>query len=325
MPQNGLQIPCLELMDQFFDGIYVVDRNRKIVFWNRCAEKITGYASEEVLGKCCADNILRHVSLEGESLCKNGCPLMATMDDATPRVVDVYLHHKAGYRVPVQVRVLPLRDGSGEIAGSIEIFVDTSSREDMFRQLKDMERSLYQDELTAIGNRKLAEIRLSELMGAFREHGQIFGVLFVDIDHFKRVNDAHGHPVGDRVIRFVARALQNGLRPTDRVCRFGGEEFLCLLPNIAPEELRQVGERVRMLVERSGLDLPMMTLRVSVSVGGALCRNGDTSFAVIERADKAMYRAKELGRNRVVISQNDDMTLPCLDPVSANGEPDGEL
>jgi diguanylate cyclase (GGDEF)-like protein len=147
-------------------------------------------------------------------------------------------------------------------------------------------------------------------MGAFREHGQSFGVLFIDIDHFKRVNDIHGHQVGDRVIRLVARTLQNGLRPTDRVCRFGGEEFLCLLPNITSEEMRQVAERLRVLVEQSGLDLPMGTLQVSVSIGGALSRKGDTPFSIIDRADQAMYRAKELGRNRVVVPESREMSSP---------------
>lgn len=325
MKQSVLPIPCLALLEQFFDGVYVVDRQRRIVFWNKSAERITGYGRDEVLGRCCADNILRHISLEGKPLCEHGCPLHATMLDAQTRTVDVYLHHKAGNRVSVQVRALPLIDESGEIVGSVEIFVDTSRQEDMFRQLKELERSLYQDELTGVGNRKFAEVRLSELLGAFREHGQTFGVLFIDIDHFKRVNDIHGHPVGDRVIQLVARSLQNGLRPTDRVCRFGGEEFLCILPNLTVEEMRTVAERLRMLVEQSGLDLPTGTLRVSVSVGGALCGDGDTSFAVIERADQAMYRAKDLGRNRVVISQNEDISLSYPELNSVEGMPKGAL
>jgi diguanylate cyclase (GGDEF)-like protein/PAS domain S-box-containing protein len=310
MRKAGFQAPCLELLDQLFDGIYLVDLQRRIVFWNACAERITGYGRDEVLGRSCTDNILRHVSLDGEPLCEHGCPLQATMRDGQPRTVDVYLHHKAGHRVPVRVRSLPLRDEAGEIAGSIEIFEDKSSQESIFRQLKEMERSIYQDELTGIGNRKFAEVRMSELMGAFREHGQSFGVRFIDIDHFKRVNDIHGHQVGDRVIRLVARTLQNGLRPTDRVCRFGGEEFLCLLPNITSEEMRQVAERLRVLVEQSGLDLPMGTLQVSVSIGGALSRKGDTPFSIIDRADQAMYRAKELGRNRVVVPESREMSSP---------------
>lgn len=301
MKGGKLDLPCQEVLNQFFDGVYVVDRDRKILFWNASAEKITGYSSQDVLGKCCADNILRHVTLHGKPLCEDGCPLQATLLDAKPRSADVYLHHKAGHRVPVSVRSSPLYDEDGSVWAVIEIFSDNSRHEAMFRQLKSMERSLYQDDLTGIGNRKFAEIRLSELLGAQREHGQTFGLLFVDIDYFKRVNDTYGHQIGDSILQLVARTLQNGLRPTDRVCRFGGEEFICLLPNVDRDDVLQIAERVRMLVERSWLDTALGALSVSISVGGTLCQAGDTSQSVVERADRAMYLAKEQGRNCVIV------------------------
>lgn len=293
---------CRTLLDHFFDGVYIVDRERKILFWNDSAEKITGYAREEVIGKCCADNLLRHVTPGGEPLCRLGCPLKGTIEDGLPRAAEVYLHHKAGYRVPVQVRSNPIFDENGSIQGAVEIFTDDSRHEAVFRQLKDLERSLYQDALTGIGNRKFADIRMSELMGAYRDHGQGFGVLFADIDRFKSINDTYGHAIGDRVISLVARTLQNGLRPTDRVCRFGGEEFLCLLPNVDLEDLSQVAERVRMLVERAWLDTSGEALRVTVSVGGTLVCPWDTPATLVERADRNMYAAKGAGRNRVFIT-----------------------
>jgi diguanylate cyclase (GGDEF)-like protein/PAS domain S-box-containing protein len=302
MLEHTLGMKCLAFFDHFFDGVYVVDTDRRIVFWNRSAELISGYTREEVLGKSCADNLLRHVTLDGESLCRSGCPLRATMDDGLSRSAEVYLHHKHGHRVPVHVRANPLRDDASNIVGAVEIFADNTRHEAVFRQLKDMERSLYQDALTGIGNRKFAEVRLSELMGAFREHGQEFGCLFADIDHFKSVNDTYGHAVGDKVIALVARTLQNGLRPTDRVCRYGGEEFVCLLPNIDMEELLQIAERVRMLVERAWLDTSSGgALRVTISVGGAVVRAGDSTGSLVERADRNMYHAKQGGRNRVVV------------------------
>ena len=295
---------CLAFLDHFFDGVYVVDTNRKIIFWNRSAEKISGYTRSEVIGKRCADNILRHVTVDGTPLCQTGCPLAGTMVDGQPRAAEVYLHHKHGHRVPVLVRANPIRDGLGNIHGAVEIFTDDSRTEAVFRQLKDMERSLYQDALTGIGNRKFADIRMSELMGAYRDHGQPFGILFADIDRFKSINDNYGHAIGDKIIALVARTLQNGLRPTDRVCRWGGEEFLCMLPNVDREDLQQVAERVRMLVERAWLDTSGDALRVTISVGGTLACPWDSASSLIERADRNMYAAKEAGRNRVVIRED---------------------
>lgn len=289
------------ILNKFFDGVYLVDRQKQILFWNDSAEKITGYTAAEAMGKCCADNLLRHVDVRGTSLCENGCPLSATLVDGKARSANVFLHHKGGHRVPVQVRVSPLYDQLGSICGCVEIFTDNSRYEDMFRQLRETERQLYQDELTGVGNRKFVDLRMSELLGAYRDHGQPFGVLFLDIDHFKRVNDTYGHAIGDEVIRMVARTVQNGLRPTDRVCRFGGEEFVCLLSGVDREDLRLVAERARMLVELSWLDTDLGALRVTVSIGGAVVRSGDGAASLIERADQNMYRAKQSGRNRVMM------------------------
>lgn len=292
----------LLLLDHFFDGVYIVDEKRKILFWNKSAERITGYTASEAMGKCCHENLLRHVTTQGVPLCENGCPLEGTMSDGMPRAADVYLHHKSGHRVPVQVRASPMYDKNSLIRGAVEIFTDNTHHAAVFRQLKEMERSLYQDSLTGIGNRKFADIRLSELMGAYVDHGQPFGVLFVDIDHFKAVNDTYGHATGDKVLALVARTLQNGLRPTDRVCRWGGEEFVCLLPNVDRVELQQVAERARVLVDRSWLDTGLGALRVTVSIGGTLAQVWDSASSLVERADRNMYMAKQAGRNRVVVS-----------------------
>jgi len=301
MIEDVLGKVCIALFHQFFDGLYIVDRQRRILFWNSSAERITGYTSLEALGRCCADNLLRHVTAAGVSLCENGCPLAGTIEDGRPRAAEVYLHHKAGHRVPVLVRSSPLHGADGAICGVVEIFTDNSRHEAAFRQLKDMERAMFQDALTGVGNRKFAEIRLSELMGGFTAHGQPFGVLFVDIDRFKSVNDRFGHCIGDQVIALVARTLQNGLRPTDRVCRWGGEEFVCLLPNVDREDLMYVAERVRVLVERAWLDIEGGALRVTISVGGALAMPGEEACGLVDRADRNMYEAKRTGRNRVVV------------------------
>lgn len=293
---------CASLLDHFFDGVYVVDGDRKILYWNKSAEKITGYLEEEMLGMSCADNRLRHVTNLGEPLCERGCPLLGTIHDCLPRSAEVYLHHKFGHRVPVQIRAHPLYDKDGLVCGAVEIFSDNTRQEMVFRQLKDLERSLYQDALTGVGNRKFAEVRLSELMGAWRDHGQPFGVLFVDIDHFKQVNDTYGHQTGDKIIQLVARTLQNGLRPTDRVFRFGGEEFLCLLPGTDHEGMGLAAERLRALVERSWLDTVSGALRVTVSIGGAISGVGETADVIVEQADQQMYKAKMEGRNRTCIA-----------------------
>ncbi len=102
-----------EMLDNLSEGIYFVDANRRITYWNKAAETITGRTAAQVIGFKCADNILAHVDAKGTQLCAAGCPLASTMTDGVPRQVSAYMLHKKGYRVPVNIRVNPIRDERG--------------------------------------------------------------------------------------------------------------------------------------------------------------------------------------------------------------------
>jgi len=111
-----------QLLESLFDGVYYVDRDKVIRFWNKAAERITGYSKADVIGKACADQLLRHVDDKGQELCKGGCPVSKTLQDGSVHELNVYLHHKLGYRVPVSVRVSPVKNENGRIIGAIEVF-----------------------------------------------------------------------------------------------------------------------------------------------------------------------------------------------------------
>lgn len=150
------------------------------------------------------------------------------------------------------------------------------------------------DPLTATHRRWYGEQRLKELV----DGGDVVAVAMVDIDRFKLVNDHHGHAVGDQVLTAVGRTLVAGLRSNDLVCRWGGEEFLLILPDTPPDGAMLVAERLRAAVAALS-DLP---LTVTVSIGVASCAQDDTHFEVVARADEALYQAKDDGRNQVVLA-----------------------
>lgn len=157
------------------------------------------------------------------------------------------------------------------------------------------------DPLTGLANRRRTDYRGSEAFKQARLSGQPFCVLAIDIDHFKQVNDTHGHAVGDVVLQRVGRECQRTLRKLDLMGRIGGEEFTGLLPETAEPAACFVAERLRAGVEGLDLDDVVPGLRVTISLGVAQMREGDPDFAaVLARADAAMYRAKQAGRNRVV-------------------------
>jgi diguanylate cyclase (GGDEF)-like protein/PAS domain S-box-containing protein len=289
----------VELLDCMHDGVYLVDRRRTIRFWNRACEQITGYGASEVIGRRCFDNILRHVDDDGRRLCVGLCPLAHAMRDGSPRTARVWLHHKLGHRVPVQVRVRPVRDEEGRIIGAIETFREDSAASTLRERIAELEHQAMIDPLTGVPNRRFLELTLPSRLNELRRHGTPFLVAYADIDHFKAVNDAYTHPVGDAVLRMIAATLAGNLRGSDALARVGGEEFVLLLHHASPLASQAICERLRALVASSCLEVAGAEVSVTISLGATLATAADTPEALLERADALLYASKHAGRNQV--------------------------
>jgi diguanylate cyclase (GGDEF)-like protein len=224
--------------------------------------------------------------------------LQRCADSATPAPVDLpgttlrleaaraLLQH-AGRAEPAA-----LPDSLPYLQGLIDQLVELSSR----------------DPLTGLANRRSFDLALAREVDRVARSGESALLLVADIDHFKRVNDAHGHAAGDEVIRAVGQALTDSVRPMDLVARVGGEEFAVLLPNCPASFGPQVAQRVRQRVADSAVQLGgTLALHVTISVGGAFAPQWVRSTPALwmERADQQLYRAKSEGRDRV-----------CLEPMS---------
>ncbi|MHB0897782.1 MAG: sensor domain-containing diguanylate cyclase [Spirochaetales bacterium] len=290
-----------DFMSRLDSGVYFVDRQRRITFWNDAAEKMTGYSRERALGSRCSDNLLRHITPDGVQLCLRGCPLAGTISDGKVRETDVYMHHSSGHRVPITVWAAPLTDETGTIIGAIEIFSDRRDRSALLSELERLRHEVLSDPLTGLGNRRYLDIMVESRLGAMREGAEPFGLFMADIDHFKLVNDEYGHDVGDKVLAMVAATLSSAVRPLDAAARWGGEEFILICPKVA-DALQSIAERVRMMVEQSWVELEDgRTLSVTISVGAAKVAKGDSLETLVKRADARMYEAKNRGRNRCVV------------------------
>jgi diguanylate cyclase len=169
---------------------------------------------------------------------------------------------------------------------------------EMQGRLRDEQRLSLLDALTQIPNRLAYDQRLAEEFTRWSRFNQPMCLAAWDIDHFKRINDAYGHRAGDKVLRIVADALSERLRATDFLARYGGEEFVMLLPGTEIEGAATVAEAMRTAVASLGFHFRGNPVGVTVSCGITLFRMGDTTDDAFERADKALYRAKQAGRNR---------------------------
>lgn len=289
------------LVDNLYDGIYFVDTERQITYWNKGAERITGYSEAFMVGKFCNHNILDHVTDEGRHLCIEGCPLLATIQDGEPHEAEVHLRHADGYRIPVVVRTSPIYNEDHEIIGAVEIFSNNQSLFRMKRRMIELEEGVFRDPLTGLGNRRLLEIKIQSALLEYRQHQIQSGLLFLDIDSFKQINDTYGHSTGDRILQNIAQNMNLHLRNTDLCGRWGGEEFIALLYNVDADKIPPIAEKLRAMIANSSITLGETKISVTVSIGVTLAREDDTQASIVERADQLMYRSKQGGRNRVMI------------------------
>lgn len=177
-----------KILDNVEEGIYFVDLNRKIVYWNKGAEKITGYSIKEAIDKQCSDNILIHINEKGENLCKSkSCPLSKTIFEKKYYRRKLYLHHKNGHRVPVLVIAFPVVDSAGKITGVVEILKDISHVSAISNELKEFKKLALLDHLTFLWNRRYMEKIIYSKTEEFKRYNIKFGILFIDIDDFKKI------------------------------------------------------------------------------------------------------------------------------------------
>lgn len=289
------------LLDHLQDGVYLVDSDACITYWNRGAERILGYSRDEVMGKPCTPAFLAHARTDETPYAGGRSPVSICLEDALPFEEEVFVTHRDGHQVPVYIRVSPVFGPGGETIGALEVFSDNSTRMQARRRIKELEELALLCPVTGVGNRRYAEMALHSAIEELNRFEWPFGVLFVDVDHFKHINDTYGHPIGDEVLRMVAHALRSSLRSFDFVGRWGGEEFVVVLPNITDEILERVGERCRQLIEVSEYQSEGRAIQVTVSIGGTMARQGETIQDCLDRADRLMYQSKRAGRNRVTL------------------------
>ena len=289
------------ILDNLYDCIYIVDKNRKIIYWNKAAEKLTGYTESEIVGSYCYDNILNHINNNGTKLCGYCCPLARSMKGWEVKKTNVFFHHKDGHRVPTSIKILPYRDEDDEIIGAIEIFSENFEQKYILKKIKELEKLSMLDELTQMPNRRYVQKVIKMKLKECRLTKINFGLIFIDIDNFKKVNDNYGHDVGDLVLKTISKTLSNNLREEDTIGRWGGEEFIGVFSEVNEEILKKLAEKLRMLVENTVIKINGKNIKVTISIGATIGTSQDDMNTLIKKSDDLLYYSKKNGKNCVTI------------------------
>jgi len=173
-----------------------------------------------------------------------------------------------------------------------------------FLMTQNLQQRATTDPLTGLFNRRAMDSVLAMETARAKRHGEHFAVIMADLDHFKKVNDQHGHEVGDEVLQELASRFRASLRGEDHVARWGGEEFLILLREAQPEIVMQVAEKIRQTVAQRPFSTKAGRISVTISLGAACHQVGEAADATIARADVALYQAKDEGRNRTILAKH---------------------
>lgn len=289
------------LLDCLSGGICAVNRDRVITYWNKNSETLTGYKKSDAVGKSCRDDILMYVDEQGRGVCENECMAIGTMNDGNPRRMEVYAHHRDGYRVPVLVRVLPLKNLEGQVIGAIEELYDNSAKLENTYKIEELEKCALLDSFTGLMKRRGLEMNLRTMFGVMHRYGWSYGVFFVDIDQLKRINDLYGPKIGDTVVKMVSKTLLHSVRASDMVGRWEGEEFMVIAMNVTENHLRTIANKIRVLIEQSGFFMGADAIRVTVSVSATVARSDDTMDSLLKRLNQLMLQGKASGKNCVSV------------------------
>lgn len=278
------------------DAVIVIDSKDRIHFWNRAAETMFGYSRELAMGEC----MHALITLE-EDRTKAWEGLKSFSQTGKGNVIDTVMEFTAvkkdGTLFPVERSVASFQMGGEWFAvGSIRDITERKKAEEALRELANS------DPLTGLNNRRFfLQIASIEFENA-RRRGTALSFCMIDIDHFKMVNDSHGHDVGDETLKMVASVLKNNLRKTDVVGRIGGEEFAVLLSGTGMDEAVETAERLLDAVRGKTVETCNKKVRVTVSIGVAsMSQQTREVETLLKFADKALYTAKEMGRGRVEI------------------------
>ena len=289
------------------DGVIVLDTYGRIADFNRSAALVLPELVRDAISSEAGKTLAGH-----EALCMNIAMNVEADFPFTLGSGEAARNYVA--------KISFIRNHNGETIGRIVMFQDNTETSRLLARLKELATL---DSLTGISNRRNFMEQANRQIALLARGGKPMAFVLLDLDNFKRLNDAHGHLVGDEALRRVAKALSSQVRPGDTVARFGGEEFICLLSEASPDAAPIVAERMRAAIE--GISIPIegdQPVGVTASLGVECVESvtGNESIdALLAHADTALYAAKEGGRNRVAVYRKTSVGERLRDGLGENG------
>ena len=301
------------------DAVISTDLAGNITYLNLVAERMTGWSRQEASDQPLQE-VLRIIDGDSREPALNPLVMAIQHNKSVGLSANCVLIRRDGYECAIEDTAAPIHDRHGQVTGAVAVFRDVSDARAMSLRMSYLAQH---DFLTELPNRMLLNDRLTQAIAAARRHGASLAVLFVDVDHFKRINDSLGHTIGDQLLKSIAQRLVTSVRTSDTVSRHGGDEFVVLLSELARSDHAALTADKILAALRAPHRIEDRDLRITASVGlGVYPDDGTDAETLLKNADRALLHAKENGRNRRQFFQAGTMsarTLPHSSDISHAG------
>ena len=288
------------IFDSFHDPFCIVDREYRIVKFNDAYARTKDKQPQELLGKTCHE-----VLYKKSGICEE-CVVQKTFLSADPCAKEKMLAVRGPGKSDawIEISTYPIFGRDHQVSHVVQYARDITERkraeEEKRLLIVNLNRLSTTDSLTGLLNRRALSDALQSEIERAQRYGNDLSLILCDIDRFKKINDTHGHATGDGALQAVAASLKRWLRKTDILGRYGGDEFMIILPETEPAGARQIAEKIRSAAAEIELNASGKSLGISLSIGVASCCTAvDTMDSLVKLADAALYSSKHRGRNRV--------------------------
>jgi len=283
------EIPDQEIfrtvLESLHIGICLENRDRKIIFWNDGAERISGYRRHEVVGHSCRDTVLVECNDATCVLCSaTTCPFHQSLYDGKPREARIQVRHRDGHRIPLRISVIPIRDTHGAVAGLAVSFDEQRYASERERRQHGLGVHGCLDKITGVPNHSFTQFHLRENLAGFLEYHLPFGIMRIRVDKLEQFRATYGREAADAILRVVAQTMQNSLRPNDFLGRWEEDEFVAILVNCSAGGLTKAVDRIGRVAHYAGIQWWGDHLSVTVSIGHAAAQAEDTIELLLARA-----------------------------------------
>ncbi|MFG0249567.1 MAG: diguanylate cyclase domain-containing protein [Phycisphaeraceae bacterium JB051] len=263
-----------EVLDTLNDGVYIVSPDRRILYWNKAAEDLTGFAVEDVLGKRCQDGILMHVNPKGCELCNQGCPLTEVIATGHRQQIDVIMHHRRGYRLPVQVKGTPIHGTGGRVIACVEVFKLQVHTENLFDRVTQTENESLQDPTTKLPNARFIEKTLKIKLTNANHSGESFGMVQLLINKFDQLKSEHSSQLTEKILQITSQSLIANCRVQDTVGRVSENRLVVFTAMQDMDQLKQFANNLEQVLSRCTCELGDERLNITVNVQSQMIQPG---------------------------------------------------